>query len=64
MVWYGSGAASSLEEAKGDFLIGVQSHINLAPRIIRREEPLIVFEDIYSGFRAQNEGGVFHLSQP
>jgi signal transduction histidine kinase len=63
--WFGMEVATapSLDEAKGDILVGMQSQINLIPKP-NRAEPLIVFEDCYSGFRAENEVGVFHLSQP
>jgi signal transduction histidine kinase len=63
--WFGMEvvAAPSLEDAKGDMLIGMQSQISELPKQIRAE-PLIIFEDCYSGFRGENEGGIFHLSQP
>jgi hypothetical protein len=55
--------ASSIEEAKGDILIGMQSQLDVLPKP-SRAEPLIIFEDHYSGFRGVNENGVFHLAQP
>jgi signal transduction histidine kinase len=63
--WFGMEVvtAPSLDKAKGDILIGIQSQINVVPQQTRAE-PLIVFEDCYSGFRGGNDGGVFHLSQP
>jgi len=63
--WFGMEvvAAASLEDANGDFLLGIQSQLNLNAKITKIE-PLIVFEDNYSGFRAENGDGVFHLSQP
>ena len=63
--WFGMEVvtAPSLDKAKGDILIGMQSQINVAPQQTRAE-PLIVFGDCYSGFRGGNDGGVFYLSQP
>jgi len=63
--WFGMVVvtASSIEEAKGDILIGMQSQLNMIPKQIRAE-PLIIFEDHYSGFRGINENGLFHLAQP
>ena len=63
--WFGMVVvtAPSMEDAKGDILIGMQSQLLLVPKQFRAE-PLIVFEDHYSGFRGVNEDGVFHLAQP
>ncbi|KAE9374282.1 hypothetical protein N431DRAFT_371753 [Stipitochalara longipes BDJ] len=63
--WFGMVVvtAPSIEEAKGDILMGMQSQLNMVPKQIR-PEPLIIFEDHYSGYRGVNEDGVFHLAQP
>jgi hypothetical protein len=62
--WFGMEvtAASTLSEAKGDFTIVLQSHIQQSDKSNGRC-PLIVFED---GIKTsvQSDSGVFYLSQP
>ena len=65
--WFGMEvtSASSFDEAEGDFFMGIQSQMDITPGSKTTSvRPLIIFEDNYSGFRAENGYGLFHLSQP
>ncbi|KAF8862084.1 hypothetical protein BDZ45DRAFT_799469 [Acephala macrosclerotiorum] len=55
--------ASSITAATGDIFIGMQSKIKLS-ELDTKQQPLIVFEDFYTGIRRQNGGGIFYMSQP
>lgn len=63
--WFGLRviSAPSITTATGDIFMGVQSQIVLT-QLETKQQPLIIFEDVHSGIRSQNGGGVFHLSQP
>jgi hypothetical protein len=63
--WFGLTVivASSIADAEGHILLGLQSRIN-QKEMLSRTEPLIVLEDVFRGPRTEDTGGIFHLSQP
>jgi hypothetical protein len=63
--WFGLQVivASSITDAEGHILLGLQSRINPI-EMQARSEPLIVLEDVFRGRRIEDSKGFFHLSQP
>jgi Histidine kinase-, DNA gyrase B-, and HSP90-like ATPase len=63
--WFGmkTTAATSIADARGHILIGMQSQIDQA-EMKSRTKPLIVLEDMFRESRLGHSEGTFHLSQP